>query len=265
MGNVTILSFTGGLDSTFLAHTILSRTDDDLKLFWMDFTQLEWPESAQWYRKMIAAEKIVTPRVAKWLSENVRPVTFEIVPDVKYLPEPQDYPATLSRQWRSLPMLQTAIAIMKRDGLACRFVYGRAAENTRGRHRAVVDQWFQTWWKANAPAGATFEEPLIKLWHGRPHALQALPPKLLALVLTCNNPDLANNVPVNCGQCEKCRLTATSQRMLARGKTADAILDYLLRERCAGRYVNRAVEDGDPALGAHAPSPKPTYSEGSQK
>lgn len=250
--NDTLLAFTGGADSSYLAHKILRETNENLRLFWMDLRHLQFdtPDGPKpFYERMLAAEAIVAPRVAKWLSDNVRPVPLEIVTDVKYLPEPPDYPSDISRQWRSIPMLKTASAIMHRDGLKGRFIYGRSAENTRNPHRLTVDAWYQEWWKENAPKGTKFEQPLIDLWHGRPHALTAIPRELMPLVLTCNNPPMVNGEPVSCETCQKCRLTAESRRLLDDGVSPDVILDFLLRKRRAGPHVH-SLATPDRTLGA---------------
>lgn len=256
----TLMAFSGGLDSTYLAWKILTQTNDTLRLFWMDLSHVTYdtpngPE--RYYHDLLPAENIIAPRVAIWLTANVRPVTFQIIHDVRHDPEPKDFPGGTSRGWRVIPMLKTAAGLMAGFD---RFVYAKSPENIRTPNQPARDAWYQKWWKENAPAGTTFETPLIAAWQGRPHALKFLPADLLRILLTCNRPKIVDGEPRDCGKCDKCWLTAESKRLLAQGIDPDAALDQCLRLRRAGPYIDN-VESGDWHFGAGVePSKPPPYS-----
>lgn len=255
------MAFSGGLDSSYLAWLILSTTDDELKTFWMDLSHIVYqtPQGPErYYHDLLPAENIIAPRVIEWLSQNVRPVTFQIIPNVRHDPEPVDFPGGTSRGWRVIPMLKTAVSLMAGFD---RFVYAKSPENIRTPNQPARDAWYQKWWQENAPAGTTFETPLLAAWQGRPHALSYLPSELLKIILTCNRPKIIDGEPVNCGKCDKCRLTAESKRLLAEGVDPDTALDQCLRLRKAGPYIDDDTSEGDWRFGAGVePSKAPPYS-----
>jgi 7-cyano-7-deazaguanine synthase in queuosine biosynthesis len=244
------MAFSGGLDSSYLAYRTLEDVDDELHLFWLDLSAITHETSngtESFYQDLVPAENITAPKVIDWLTKNVRPVTYEVVKDVTYQREPKDFPGGgNSRGWRVFTMLKAAASIAKRDDCD-RFIYGKSPENIRTLGWEVREQWYQKWWTKNVP-GVAFEKPLLDWWHGRPHALAALPKPLRALILTCNTPLIVNGQPVACGGCDKCYLTAESERMLSQGMKPDVILDYLLRLRKAGPYVDSALK-GDQRFG----------------
>lgn len=245
----TLLGFSGGLDSTYLLHRLLTMTDDEVVCFWMDLTHIERVTAVgrvPYYNDLLPAERIIAPRVIGWMGKNVRPVAFEVVKGVIYEAEPDDFPKGSSRGWRVIPMLKCA-ARQVVAGSFDRFVYGKSPENIRTPNQPARDRWYQEWWAKAAPK-TTFETPLIELWHGRPHALASLPADVQALMLTCNDPRFVDMEPMACNACEKCMLTFESRRLLANGCDPDAILDFLLRRRKAGPYIESMIT-GDKRLG----------------
>lgn len=260
----TLVAFSGGLDSTALLFRLLKETDEIVSTFWMDLAHITYQDKSgrtvPYNHELIPSERVVGQRVIDWLSKNIRPVNLEIVEGVKYEPEPADYPLGTSRGWRVLPMLKVAAKIVNRDGLD-RFVYGKSPENLRTANQAARDAWYRQWWQDNAP-GTTFETPLIERWEGRPHHLQLLPSELRAIVLTCNAPKIVDGEPEICGNCEKCHLTAESERLLKDGVSADMVLDFLLRRRRAGPYID-SISFADKRIGGGVPPREfPLYSEG---
>ncbi len=251
----TLLALSGGLDSTYLAFEILSKTDEELHCFFMDLRNVmeETPEGLRpYYNDLNDAEVIAAPRVIDWLAKNVRPVWFEVTSQVKYEAPPDDFPKGTARSWRVYPMLKYAARVVTECGFD-RFIYGKSPENIRSPDWKDRADWYQKWWKENAPAGTTFETPLIRKWQGRPHALAALPRDLLALVLTCNDPLVIDGQPLACGLCDKCMLTLSASRMLADGVNPNGILEVLLQRRKAGDYITADIR-GDHRFGAdHVP------------
>lgn len=247
----TLMAFSGGLDSTYLAWRILTDTDDELHCFWMDLDHIKYKDKdgnhKPFYGDLLKAEKIVAPRVIDWLSEHIRPVTLQIIKNVKYVTEPEGYPKGNSRGWRVLPMLKTAASLM--PGFD-RFVYAKSPENLRSADHALRDAWNQDWWTENAP-GTLFQTPLLEMWHGRPHEIKYLPADLYQLALTCNKPVLHGQTITNCEECEKCRLTKEASAAMFAGVTPEIMLDYLLRKRNAGPYINLTIA-ADPTMGAGA-------------
>lgn len=253
----TLMAFSGGLDSTYLAFKILSATDNELHLFWMDLANVMHEvkgETVSFYGEQIEAERIAIPRILEWFEKNLRPVTFEVVTDIRNRKPPKEYPEGNGRGWRVLPMLRKAAEIVNQDGFD-RFVYAKSPENIRSEGHQERDVYRQQWWTGHVDK-ATFETPLIEWWHGRPHAIQALPQDLRALTIGCNRASVRNGEPVSCGTCDKCALTKETEKLLTAGGDADVVLDYLLRLRKAGPYID-SVLPGDRKFGAGLPAPSP--------
>lgn len=258
-----LLAGPSGLDSTFLLYRLLTESNDHVQCFWMDLSHIVYPDKngnpVRYNHDLCPAESIIAPRVIDWLFTHVRPVSFEVVRGVKYIPTPADFPGGNARGWRVWPMLIEAAKIMSRDGLD-EFVYGKSPENLRTAGQGARDRWYQAWWKDNAPKGSKFRTPLLEANQGRPHALQGLPTALLSIVLTCNDPRIVNGEPEICGTCDKCQLTAESRRLMAEGVSADDALDYLLRLRNAGPYIESLVIPDKRFGGGVTPSKFPPYS-----
>ena len=257
----TLLAFSGGLDSSFLAWWTLAFKKDELHCFFMDLADVTYdtPEGPKpYYNDLNAAEKIAAPRVIEWLNNNVRPVTFEITDEVKYEVPPEDFPKGTARSWRVYPMLKYAARIVTERGFD-RFIYGKSPENIRSEDWKLRRDWYQKWWKENAPEGTTFETPLIRRHQGRPHALLLLPEELLPLVLTCNDPGIVDGNPVACGHCDKCMLTVEAKQLLPGLKyNPDPVLEILLQRRKAGDYIGNESIRGDHRYGAdHVPKKLP--------
>ena len=237
----TLCAFSGGLDSTWLAYRVLTETDDELHLFWMDFSNLFFTDrdgnQKRYYNELLPAEKIVGPRIVEWLNVNVRKVTFETIEGVEPDPLATQAPGATARSWRVIPMLRVAADLCAKSGYE-RFIYARSPENVRTPGQEKRWEWFYQFWESIAPKGVTFETPLIKDWQGRPHAIAGLPPELLALALPCNNPLIVNGEPQICNVCDKCFLTAEARKQLEKKNAKpDKILDDLLKKRQAGQYI----------------------------
>lgn len=255
----TLIAFTGGLDSTYLLWRLLTQTEDRVHAFWVDFRGLEFHAEAAWYLALLDAESVVAPRVIQWLSDNVRPCTFEAVASARYRREPDDYPKGDGHFWRNIPILDEAIAIVSRDGFN-RFVRGKVPESIRSADDELRTDWYRRHWADKAPSGTTFEYPLIDAWHGRPQAIANLPAELLSIALSCDNPGADAGNFAECGQCVKCRMTVELRRWLDNGAAPDVLLDYLLRRRNAGQYRgNYLVRDARLVGGRN---PKPEYRDG---
>src|ERR1043166_1974271 len=128
------MAFSAGLDSSFLAWKILTKTDDELSLFWLDTSHIVCTDSnghdRPMYNRLLDAERITIPHVVNWLSQNIRPVTCETIEGVRPDPLSTMLPGATARSWRVIPMLRVAADIVNARGLD-RFVYARSPENIR--------------------------------------------------------------------------------------------------------------------------------------
>jgi hypothetical protein len=225
----------------------------------MDLSQIRRDvkgESISFYGEQIEAERIASLRVWTWLDTHARTVaSYEIVTDVLPRNYPKDFPMGNGRGWRVFPMLRKAAELVKRDRLD-RFIYAKSPENIRSPGQEGRDKFYHDWWNQHVPS-ATFEKPLLDAWQGRPHAIQALPKELRALTIGCNRASVVNGEPVVCGKCDKCSLSAEAEKLLTAGSDPDTALDYLLRLRHAGPYIDFLIP-GDKRFGADLPAPSPT-------
>lgn len=240
----TLIAISGGCDSTYLLWKLLSE-GDDVHAFLIDFSEVQPdPQTAMFYTRLHELERPVCERIYTWLMDNGFHMTFDIVPS-GLVPIPAHYPRSANtRAWRVLPML---VAASKLASGCDRFVYGKTAENRRSPDYQTREQFDQVYWRQIAPAGVTFEMPLIDQGLTRSHALRDMPAGLQALVLACDTPMMINGQAVACGACSKCVMMADARSKLAAGKSPEEIQERHLELRRAGQFTGR--QSGDTRFG----------------
>lgn len=221
----TLTAWSSGYDSTLVLYRLLKNTKDEVTAFRMDMSKATFTDPRVTFERIAAAEEIAVPKIAEWLTKNVRPFEFRTI-KIDAL-DPQG--------WISLTMLNTALEIVESESFE-RFVYSRSEENNLSKNRL---NWLRDIWDAESPR-TTLETPLIDSKQGRPHAMATLPKELQAFMFSCDNP-----MPEPCGKCIKCKVTHLTREMMAQGVSADIIFDYYLRKMAVGPYLGALTVDSD--------------------
>lgn len=228
---ITLISFSGGVDSTLVLYRAAVNTDEEIVCFRMDFSRAN-----VLFEKNAIAESVCARRVVNWISSEIRPVSYEIVP-VNRFPD---------GGFISLAALQTARTFTLR-GPCRRFIYSRSMENERNAKR--LPRLRETW--AQMDPHTPMETPLIDSLQGRPHAFAILPQQLRALMLSCDEPKLRYGEPRACGKCNKCFITWTTTQMLKEGHTPDEVFAFYLQKMGVGPYIGDPNADPQYMAGAN--------------
>lgn len=229
----TLLAWSGGLDSTLILHRLLTQSDDTVHCFYLDLSTVEYTDpraKAGFFADICAAEKIVLPQAAAWLSGNARSFTYEVI-SVTSINEDE---------WMTPTVVRRAATLVSGYD---RFIMGRSIENDYIHDGKKSAPWYRQLWKDLAPAGKSMEWPLVTLGQGRAHAVFELPTDLKALLISCPKPTIVSGNPKACGNCYKCRLTADAESMRVSGSTVENVQKYLLKRQGVGGYVGSALTD----------------------
>jgi hypothetical protein len=226
----TLIAFSGGTDSTFLAWKRLTESKENITLFFLDARKAENGEKVSLNQ---TCELAAALRIVDWLSHNVRVVTFWHI----------DSPALNKGEWMSPTVMRVGGDLMSAG--FDKFHTGRSIENTRAHWGQKTQAWYLDIFAKHATRG-TISFPLLEQGLSRAHALAYMPQDLQALTMGCFDTKMVDGLPVRCGKCFKCMMEQEVRDMLAAGGTADEICDHQLQKRGAGKYAGQPT---DPAYG----------------
>ena len=198
----SILSFTGGLDSTLLLYKLLTETDDEVYAFTLD---LQFCIDTTLDHKQYM-EKVSAMKIAYWMNENIRPFKYDIVD------KPHGF------LYENLPMMEAlyfAIPYLNED-LYDRFCFAFSAEDI-GTFGKQVKNAMEYRFEQYATRG-TLEFTLQEQNLGRAHALTTIPKELLNITADCTR--IGPNHE-KCGYCLKCKFRAQDFKRLSEGLTPD--------------------------------------------
>lgn len=218
-----LLGFTGGVDSTYLLHKLLTETTDEITALFMDCRSYETPLD---FTKIQHAEILVSQRVIDWFKGNARPFEYRIV-----------VPAEVKTgEWMTPTLMRTVAKIMP-EGFDA-FYTGRTIENTREHLGAKTAGWYQELF-AEGGVGK-MHHPLQEWNKSRPHAYAELPTNLITLMASCNYLKIIDGSVVECGKCTKCTMAKEIKARLAAGENVETIVDDQNRKRGVGKYSGLA-------------------------
>lgn len=195
----TLIMLSGGLDSLYVLHEALTRSDDVL---WVHHVNLVNREQRH------RAEALACARIVAWCTANLRPF--------RYTESTIDH---------------SAFELFGRDLLMVAFEAGVVAQNAHALWKRGFDRWMLGYCQEEAdelvngvPAASTARRGLTETCiatsaapliapplHSRPllpkrAQLDALPAELAALAWTCRRPIWREDTPAECGSCKTCKL-----------------------------------------------------------
>ena len=225
----TLVSFSGGLDSTYIMWRLLSETDDEVTACFLD-ARLATPEKNgdhipgfRHTHQQICAENVIN-----WLRTNVRDCGFykqniyEIKDDELILIWFSRYSARLANQ-------------NKYD----RFMDGLAGLLDGGlRKRIITGEYYKI---ANR---GTYEQPIGVYGDWKidiPHQMDQLPKELQELTISCLDVSLGEGrTLIPCGKCFKCHRNDYIRKHLKDGSLED-VLANLKKTETQIRYSTGVV------------------------
>lgn len=227
----TLVSFSGGLDSTYIMWKLLTTTDDEITAVFFD-QRYNIVNANHGESELAPYLDIVSNNVAEWLRTNIRgfhfikkPV-FELKDDEVLTVHFARYGANLVEQglFDRIASGQVGFgdACLNQIGLTTRVI---AAE--REFHRITSKGKFWT--------------PLME-WNKRtPHQLAEMPRDLIKLANSCQRPHIDGFGEVSaCGNCEKCDRNAYFIGLLNQSITPDEAVK-LWRETDYSRNFQKRI------------------------
>lgn len=217
----TLISLTGGLDSTHLLYKLLKETDDEVYAFYLDLRLTDG--STQEHKQYM--EQVSSMKVAQWMNDNVRPLKYDIIEKDSFFRE----------RYPMLEALYFAIPYIN-EGLYDRFWFALSAEDI-GVFGVQIKNALQYRFDQYATRGA-LEFPLLEQNIGRAHHLQAIPSVLHPILADCSN--IGPNHE-KCGICKSCMRRKQDIERLSSGLTADECLK--LRVELKQKFLNNYAID----------------------
>lgn len=221
----TLLSFSGGLDSTYVLWKLLKTTDDEITAMNIDFRLSKVAINIQ--VEHCGYQEIAGRDIVSWLKRNVRDFTYIEHKAYDTLPDEENViyfirraipwlnAAKYDRICVGLQYDETGIEVMAKDPGERRGVDRRKVMNNIFSEAKRGELWIpmETWREA------------------KPHAVASLPKDLLDMVVTCVNPSIGQNGNItDCGSCFRCLYVEKIQHMLGNGMTPDNVLDWRINE-----------------------------------
>ena len=208
----TIMSFSGGLDSTYMLYKTLTETNDDVYAFYLDMTNC--PDTTFMHKQYM--EQVCAMKLAEWMQNNVRPFKFDIV----HIGEQFFY--------EKLPMMQAlyfAIPYLNKN-LYDRFLMAWSAEDCGVFGNEVRNaMWYR--FEQHAKRG-TMEFPLFDQNIGRLEQYLKLPKEVLPFLGDCKS---INEDHTKCGVCHKCWVKQNDFKKYEEGFSIEQILEERIRQK----------------------------------
>ena len=205
----TLVSFSGGLDSTYIMWKLLRETDDEITAIFLD---QRYGTTNQGEPALSPYLDFVSRRVARWLKENIREFTYIRKPVYEFL-EDEVLTVYFARYG----------ARLVEDGSFDRVVsgqvgFGDACLGQIGLTTRVVaaERAFR-----KITQSGVFWTPLFE-WNKRtPQQIAELPSELSRLTLSCQRPIMNQYEITACGTCEKCDRNRFFSKLLESGISPD--------------------------------------------
>jgi 7-cyano-7-deazaguanine synthase in queuosine biosynthesis len=207
----TLVSFSGGLDSTYIMWKLLRETNDEITAVFFD-QRYNLINAHHGETSLAPFLEVTSTRVAEWLKTNIREFTFIKVPIYEFLDD-EVLTVYFARYGANLVKHKQFDRIVSGQ-----VGFGDACLNEIGLTTRVIaaERAFK-----NITQDGKFWTPLFD-WNKRtPHQLAELPKKLASLTLSCQNPIVNKYDILPCGNCEKCDRNTFFSELLESGVSPD--------------------------------------------
>lgn len=231
----TIISFSGGLDTAYLAYKFLTETDDEITLVYLDTSMLDNNDKhkgVMMFNNNITSgsNKFIAKRTSDWLYKNTRHFVFKTKTISSILPD------------ESLNVLFARYAAkLMNDNLYDRACGGwnwdifcdEAFEDHYPKHPQVIgtNRAF-----TQVSKRGEFFWPLVDHMfdyrQGNVHALAHLPKELTEIAVGCEDihfNEKNQNIEI-CGKCTKCMWRTFCEKKLSEGWTPNQVQEYRLKK-----------------------------------
>ena len=183
----TLIAFSGGIDSTYIAWRLLQETKDEIVIAYFDqFYITEKNNGANGTSSVTPYQLVASKNIHSWLCKNIRKCEYKKVIMTKF-----DNGYDFSLQFAKYSGISAA------NGIADSFVHGLAGLFTN--RNTLLEKEFS---KYSNKGKIWF--PIREWGKTTAHQIQELPKELLNLTLSCHLPKIVDSNLVQCGNCSKC-------------------------------------------------------------
>jgi hypothetical protein len=219
----TVLLFTGGFDSTYLAYKILTDTSDELSLYVMKAERFS-PYNPDW-----AATPYMFNNISAVISELKKIRKFEVIEetvDVNQITFDIDNPNSYA-VYKLIPKIN--------DGTYDRIATGHSYDHCSMRYFKYLDmpgvggdKMAKKLFENTAKRGSLwfpFITHDIHKNYGKYHAIKNLPENLKSKTISCLSATSTSSGP--CGRCGKCEINNVTKNFMSKGYTSDDIQSWM--------------------------------------
>jgi 7-cyano-7-deazaguanine synthase in queuosine biosynthesis len=230
----TLIAYSGGLDTAYLAYKFLTETEDEITLVYIDSSMLQKNDDNAGFivfnnNRNSGKNRFIADRTSKWLLKNTRPFNM-ITKTVKEVLSDESLNVYFARY--AAKLMNENLYDRACGGWNWDIFPDEAFEDNLPRHPQVIatERAF-----AEVSKRGEFFWPLIDHMfdyrQGNVHALAYLPKELLKLSIGCENIvlDLEEEKVYTCGHCNKCNWREFCEKKLSEGWTPDQVQEYRLK------------------------------------
>jgi len=221
----SLIAFSSGYDSLYIAWKYLTETNNDVTLFFMDMSLLQKQEEVESYINPF--QKYTSIQSHEWMKENFRDHKLKI-----------HFVDKMDHKYDHTKMFCKITAELLNENLYDEVLHGAAGVSTNQKSIYKYnrcDVMIKEFERVAKRGKLRF--PLKEWGKHTAHQIQELPKEMRKLAISCNFAKPGDNGHyVKCGNCHKCYRNIVIRNALEDGCTPDQALD---------RYIgtDRAKED----------------------
>ena len=207
----SLIAFSSGYDSLYIAWKYLTETNNDVTLFFMDMSLLRRQEQVESYINPF--QKYTSLISHKWMKENLRDHEFKT-----HFVKKMDHKCDHGKQFIRIA------AKMVNDRLYDEVVHGSSGLSVLVSRTGVMKKEFDSFAKRGS-----LRFPLAEWNKNTAHLITELPKEMKHLAVSCNFATTDDNGNfVECGVCHKCFRNKNIRRQLRNGcSPEEAMKNYM--------------------------------------
>ena len=204
----SVIAFSSGYDSLYIAWKYLTETNNDVTLFFMDMSLLRKQKEVESYINPF--QKYTALISHKWMKENLRDHKFKT-----HFVKKMDHKCDHGKQFIRIT------AKMINEGLYDEVVHGSSGLSVIATRTGVMKKEFDS-----LTTRGSLRFPLAEWNKNTAHLMMELPKEMKHLAISCNFATTDDKGGfIECGLCHKCFRNKTIRRQLKNGSSPEKAME----------------------------------------
>lgn len=207
----SLIAFSSGYDSLYIAWKYLTETNNEVTLFFMDMSLLQKQKEVESYINPF--QKYTALISHKWMKKNLRDHKFKT-----HFVKKMDHKCDHGKQFIRIT------AKMINEGLYDEVVHGSSGLSVIATRTGVMKKEFDS-----LATRGSLRFPLAEWNKNTAHLMMELPREMKHLAISCNFATTDDKGDfVECGLCHKCFRNKTIRRQLKNGSSPEETMKYYM-------------------------------------